>query len=90
MKLVVRTKRFNKDYDLAMKRGLNIELLDDVIIMLSNDEQLPEKYRDHELSGVWAGFRECHIQSDWLLIYMISGDKLVLTLSRTGTHSDLF
>lgn len=73
-----------------MKRGLDIELLDDVIRMLAKDEKLPEKYRDHELSGIWSGFRECHIQSDWLLIYMVGSDKLVLTLSRTGTHSDLF
>ena len=90
MKIVVRTKRFNKDYSLAMKRGLDIELLDDVIRILSSDEPLPEKYKDHALSGIWSGFRECHIQPDWLLVYIISSDRLVLTLSRTGTHSDLF
>lgn len=90
MKFVVRTKRFNKDYSLAMKRGLDIELLDNVIRILSSDEPLPEKYKDHALSGIWSGFRECHIQPDWLLVYIISSDRLVLTLSRTGTHSDLF
>ena len=90
MKIVVRTKRFNKDYSLAMKRGLDIELLDNVIRILSSDEPLPEKYKDHALSGIWSGFRECHIQPDWLLVYIISSDRLVLTFSRTGTHSDLF
>ena len=90
MKIVVRTKRFNKDYSLAMKRGLDIELLDNVIRILSSDEPLPEKYKDHALSGIWSGFRECHIQPDWLLVYIISSNRLVLTLSRTGTHSDLF
>lgn len=90
MKLVVRTKRFNKEYGLALKRGLDIELLDNVIRILSSDEPLPEKYKDHALAGIWEGFRECHIQTDWLLIYVVSDDKLVLTLTRTGTHSDLF
>lgn len=83
MKFVVRIKRFNKDYSLAMKRGLDIELLDNVIRILSSDEPLPEKYKDHALSGIWSGFRECHIQPDWLLVYIISSDRLVLTLSRT-------
>ena len=89
-KLVLKTSQFKKDYKLAIKRGLDINLLDDVIRTLSFGQQLPEKYKDHELSGMWLGFRECHIQPDWLLIYMISDDKLILTLSRTGTHSDLF
>ena len=84
---------FKKDYKLAIKRNLNIDLLDDIIRALSRGEILPEKNRDHELSGDWAGYRECHIQPDWLLIYRIEDDILVLTLARTGTHSahsDLF
>ena len=81
---------FKKDYKLAIKRKLNIDLLDDIIRALSRGEILPEKNRDHELSGDWAGYRECHIQPDWLLIYRIEDDILVLTLARTGTHSDLF
>ena len=87
---IVWTARFKKDYKLAMKRNLNINLLDDIIRALSRGETLPEKNKDHELTGNWAGHRECHIQPDWLLIYRIDDDVLVLTLARTGTHSDLF
>ena len=87
---IVWTTRFKKDYKLAMKRHLDIELLDDIIRALSRGETLPEKNRDHELSGDWAGYRECHIQPDWLLVYRIEVDVLVLTLARTGMHSDLF
>lgn len=57
---------------------------------LSRGEPLPEKNKDHTLSGNWSGYRECHIQPDWLLVYCIENDILILTLSRTGTHSDLF
>ena len=67
-----------------------MELLDKVISLLSMGEALPEKNRDHSLSGQWAGHRECHVSPDWLLIYRIDGDILVLTLTRTGTHADLF
>lgn len=87
---IVWTTRFKRDYKLAMKRHLNIDLLDDIIRALSRGETLPEKNRDHELTGNWAGHRECHIQPDWLLVYRIDDDVLVLTLARTGTHSDLF
>ena len=87
---IVWTTRFKKDYKLAMKRPLDIELLDDMIRALSRGETLLEKNKDHELSGDWAGHRECHIQPDWLLVYRIEDDVLVLTLVRTGTHSDLF
>lgn len=84
------TTQFKKDYKLAMKRGLKISLLDEIITKLSLGEPLDESNRDHPLSGNWAGHRECHILPDWLLIYRIEDDVLVLTLSRTGTHSDLF
>lgn len=87
---IVWTSRFKKDYKLAMKRHLNIDLLDDIIRTLSRDESLPEQNKDHALTGDWVGHRECHIQPDWLLIYRIEDDVLVLTLARTGTHSDLF
>ena len=83
------TSQFKKDYKLAMKRGLNISLLNEVITMLSRGDALPEKYRDHALIGNWLGHRECHILPDWLLVYKIENEVLVLTLSRTGTHSDL-
>ena len=89
-KEIVWTARFKKDYKQAMKRHLNIDLLDDIIRALSRGETLPEKNKDHELTGDWAGHRECHIQADWLLIYRVEDDVLVLTLTRTGTHSDLF
>lgn len=87
---IVWTTQFKKDYKLALKRHLNIDLLDDIIRALSQGITLPEKNKDHALSGNWAGHRECHIQPDWLLVYHIDDDVLVLTLTRTGTHSDLF
>lgn len=87
---IVVTNQFRKDYRQAMKRGLKIELLDDVIRLLAQGEPLPEKNRDHVLTGNWVGHRECHIQPDWLLIYRIENDVFVLTLSRTGTHAELF
>ncbi len=87
---VIWTSKFKKDYKLAIKRGLNIDLLDNTIRMLANSQPLPEEYCDHQLSGNWKGFRECHISPDWLLIYKVEKNVLVLTLSRTGTHSDLF
>ena len=87
---IVWTTQFKKDYKLAMKRHFNIELLDDIIRKLVSGEQLPEKNKDHALTGNWVGHRECHIQLDWLLVYRIENNLLVLTLARTGTHSDLF
>lgn len=84
------TSQFKKDYKLAMKRNLDIDLLDDIIRKLANREKLPDKNKDHALTGNWVGHRECHIQPNWLLIYRIEDDLLFLTLSRTGAHSDLF
>lgn len=84
------TSHFKKDYKKAKKRGRNIDLLNEVILKLANGEPLPEAMRDHALSGDWDGFRECHIQPDWLLVYRLEDDVLVLTLTRTGSHSDLF
>ena len=90
-KLTVKlTTTFKKDYKMAMKRGRKLELIDKVITTLALGENLPNENRDHDLHGNWKGYRECHIQSDWLLIYKIEKDVLVLTLTRTGTHSDLF
>lgn len=83
-------KSFKKDYKKILKRNLNIHDMEIVIDMLANEQPLPEKYKDHSLAGDWKGFRECHIQPDWLLIYKIQNDALVLTLSRTGSHNDLF
>ena len=87
---IVWTTQFKKDYKLALQRHLDIELLDNIIRSLSRGETLPEKNQDHALTGDWVGHRECHILPDWLLVYRIEDDVLVLTLARTGTHSDLF
>ncbi len=81
---------FKKDYKRIIKRGYNAALFENVVDILVRGEPLPKEYRDHELSGGWKGFRECHILPDWLLIYKIEKNILTLTLSRTGTHSDLF
>ena len=84
------SNQFKKDLRLAAKRGYKIELLTDVIKKLANGEVLAPKYKDHQLSGNFGFYRECHIQPDWLLIYEIDGDELILYLTRTGSHSDLF
>lgn len=87
---VVWSNHFKKDYKVAIKRGLDITKLDRVIRILANNEHLPTIYKDHELSGSFKGFRECHIEPDWLLVYHLTIDGLYLVLFRTGTHSDLF
>ncbi|MBQ6112989.1 MAG: type II toxin-antitoxin system YafQ family toxin [Synergistaceae bacterium] len=87
------TSRFKKEYKLAKKRGYDMELLKNVVQLIAKgDEQkrLIEEYGDHALEHNWKGHRELHILPDWLLIYYIEEDLLVLSLSRTGTHSDLF
>lgn len=84
------SKRFNKDTKLIVKRGYDIQKLKDVISLLRTQKPLPEKYKDHALSGNYAAYRECHITPDWLLIYRIENEVLTLVLFRTGTHSDLF
>ena len=88
--IVKPTTQFKKDFKLAMKRSMKIELLEEVIAMLAMGETLPDKHKDHALTGNWVGHRECHILPDWLLIFRIEDEVLVLTLARTGTHSDLF
>lgn len=91
MKLeIVISGKFKKDLKLAKKRGCDVEHLNVVVEQLSSGIPLEEKYRDHVLSGEYAGFRECHIEPDWLLIYRMNQKELVLLLFRTGTHSDLF
>lgn len=87
---LVLTGKFKKGLKLAKKRGLNIKLLEDIVDKLQNGIPLAAKHRDHELQGKFKGFRECHIQPDWLLMYLIEDDVLVLTLVDTGTHSDMF
>lgn len=84
------TTQFKKDYKLAIKRGLKIDLLEQLVASLADGISLPDKNKDHALTGNWIGHRECHILPDWLLVYRIEDDVLVLTLARTGTHNDLF
>ena len=87
---IVSSNRFKRDLKVALKRGYRISLLEDVVNRLARQEPLEERYRDHLLSGDYDGFRECHITPDWLLVYQVRENELVLFLSRTGTHSDLF
>lgn len=84
------TSQFRKGYKRARKRGYDMNLLEAVLEKLQKQETLDKKYYDHALSGDYKGFRECHIQPDWLLIYAIHQEELVLIASATGTHADLF
>ena len=82
--------KFQKDVKRMQKRGYNLSLLTEVLKLLADGEPLPAKYKDHNLTGNFKGCRECHITPDWLLIYEVSNGDLILYLTRTGTHSDLF
>ena len=82
------TRRFQKDYKLLQKRQYNLDKLKSVIIQLTEEQQLGQRFKDHGLKGIYRGYRECHIEPDWLLIYKIEGHDIFFT--RTGTHSDLF
>lgn len=84
------TKQYKKDVKLAKKRNYKMDELYSVVEKLANDEILEERYHDHNLEGNWEGHRELHIRPDWLLIYQKKDNLLILELSRTGTHSDLF
>jgi len=74
----------------VQKRGYDLRLIKAVISKLANGETLEKRYKDHELAGNYSGCRECHITPDWLLVYEIHEENLILYLTRTGTHSDLF
>ena len=84
------TKRFQRDAKRIQKRGYDMSLLSDILKKLANGEPLPPKNRDHQLTGDFNGCRECHITPDWLLVYETVEEELILYLTRTGTHSDLF
>lgn len=84
------TAAYKKSYKRLKKRGLDLQLLDNVIEKLQTGIPLGPQYRDHRLTGQFTGFHECHIRPDWLLIYLIEEDILVLTLVETGSHADLF
>jgi len=83
-----RGAQFRRDVKLAERRGKDLSKLRELILLLAEGQPLPSRYKDHPLSGDWKQYRDCHIESDWLLIYKIEGDDLYLV--RTGTHSDLF
>lgn len=87
---LVTTTQFKKDLKRIRKRGYDLSKLDDILQKLRAEESLPEKNRDHDLTEDYKGFRECHVESDWLLVYAVDNEKIILTASRTGTHSDLF
>ena len=84
------SSKFKKDYKLMVRRGYDTQLLQEVLEILCEEKPLPKKYQDHNLEGNYKGHRECHITPDWLLIYKIEQGILTLSLTRTGTHSDLF
>ena len=87
---VYQSAQFKKDYKRMMKRGYKEEEFKVVLGLLMTQQKLPKEYHDHELKGNYKGFRECHINPDWLLMYEVKDDILTLVLIRTGTHSDLF
>ena len=87
---LILTSKFKKSLKRAQKRGLDISLLDNIVGKLQSGITLEKKYKDHELKGNFKGFRECHIQPDWLLLYLVENEVLTLTLVDTGTHSDFF
>lgn len=87
---LVLTSIFKKDLKTVKKRGYDLQLLSDIVDTLALGLPLDEKYKDHKLIGNYQGCRECHITPDWLLIYEITEEELILYLTRTGTHSDLF
>ena len=84
------TNLFKKDLKLAKKQNKDLNKLFDVVSILAEGGMLEAKYRDHDLSGEYKGTRECHVEPDWLLVYEIQNDVLVLILYRLGTHSELF
>lgn len=87
---IVMSSRFTKDLKIIAKRGYDLDKIKFVISELASENMLDSKYKDHQLQGDYTGKRECHILPDWLLIYEIRNDELLLYLVRTGSHSDLF
>jgi mRNA interferase YafQ len=88
VRVPVRSGQFRRDVRQAEKRGKDVSKLRELILLLLAANALPERYKDHPLKGVWKGYRDAHIEPDWLLIYRVVGDELHLV--RTGSHADLF
>ena len=90
-KLTVRqTAQFKRDLKKARKQGKEMAAMDKAVSLLQNREPLPPKFKDHALTGDWKGYRECHVSPDWLLVYLVEDDVLVLTLTRIGSHAEIF
>lgn len=87
---VTQTSQYERDLKRAVRRGCDISLIKSVVMQLADGEPLSARHLDHALAGRFTGFRECHITPDWLLVYLIDNNSMVLTLTRTGSHSDLF
>ena len=87
---IVFTRKMKRDIKLMIKRGKDISKLTTALTILANLEAMPAQYRDHQLRGDMSDFRECHLESDWLLLYQVFQDILVLSASGTGSHADLF
>lgn len=87
---IVLSKRFKKDLKVIIRRGYDVSLINNIVDRLAAGEKLPEVNRDHSLTGKYKNCRECHITPDWLLVYEIENSELILYLTRTGSHSDLF
>jgi mRNA interferase YafQ len=87
---IIQTSQFKKDLKKLTKQGKSLDKLAKVVDLLAAGASLPEKYRDHLLKGDYNGVRDCHIEPDWLLLYKIFDDVLILELTRTGSHSNLF
>jgi len=87
MKAVFQTSQFKKDVKRLERRGKDLAKLEKVVGLIMTDSKLEEKYRDHSLSGIWMGSRDCHVEPDWILVYRVNTERLFL--ERTGTHSDL-
>ena len=85
---VTQTNQFKKDAKRQIKRGKDLQKIQNAIECIISDEPLPVRYRDHALTGNWNGWRDCHLEPDWLLIYKVTSEEIIL--GRTGTHSDLF
>ncbi|MDO4755404.1 MAG: type II toxin-antitoxin system YafQ family toxin [Parabacteroides sp.] len=84
------SNQFKRSYKKCLKRGCDKKLFEQVVTILSEKGSLPKQYKAHKLSGKWQGYWECHIQPDWLLVWEIREDELILILMDTGSHSDLF
>lgn len=85
---ITQTTQFGKDLKTQQKRGKDLQKMKDLIALMLSGEPLPARNRDHALTGNWSGWRDCHLEPDWLLIYKRTSDELIL--GRTGTHADLF